>query len=87
MQKKIPVQRKYYLLDRIIICNRKALGTKWEEVSDDWTMYLMPISLWDATLIGDNLEELTPERKAWDCRHMSKFGNVEWKNVTKVKNI
>jgi hypothetical protein len=47
----------------------------------------MPFTLWNTTLIGDNLEKLAPEREARDCRNMSELRNIEWENVTEVKDI
>lgn len=71
----------------IVVRDRETLSPKGEEVSNDWTMDLMPFALRNANLSGNNVEKLTPERKARDSWNMSKFGNVEWEDITEVKSI
>ena len=66
-----------HLLDRIVVGNSKSLGTEWEEVPDDWSIFLVPLALRYADLVGDDGEKLTPQRKARDCRDFAKRGKME----------
>ena len=67
-----------------VVCDRKALSAKWEEISDDGAVILMPFPLRDAAFCGDDFDELTPQRKTRDGRNMSEFRNVEGIDITEV---
>ena len=69
------------MVDCFIVCYGETLSAKWEEVSDDWTMFSMPLSLGNTAFCGDDFEELAPEGKARNGWDVAKLRNVEWVNV------
>lgn len=60
-----------HLVNRSIVCNRKSFSTEWEEITDHWSMFLMPFSLCDAAFRSYDSIELAPEREAWHSWYMS----------------
>lgn len=66
-----------HLFDGIVLCDREPLAAKWEKVSDNWSIRLVPFARWYAAFLGDDSKELTPERKSRNRGNMPQWRNVE----------
>lgn len=75
------------MLQGIVVGDRQPLCAEGKEVSDDGTIFVVPVSLWYTHLLGDDLPELSPKREPGHSRDETQRREVERVDPRPVQRV